>query len=407
MERLEEAIKKVLTFLREIPLSTITVEYYQRRCLDVRAFCESEGIEVFDGKAAQLFTSVQKARHDAGEFAINLFRQLRKTASLLTTCVQGEELVWGRSNYGKKMSESFEGVLSTYADYIGQTLASRTCKGLKSMARRFLLFAESRGKCSLRELHEEDLKQFIQHRSKEYPKSMKHIVGGLKKFFGYLNSMGFACIDADRYLVRTAPRHVRLLPCFTDDEAAMILAAADRSTSLGKRDYAILKIALGVGLRCVDIFALKLTDIDWERNTINILQSKTNTYGQLPLLPDVGNAIAEYILEARPESPSLYIFLRCRMPHDRLFATGNDLIRRSMAKAGIDRDVGDGKSFHALRRTVGTRLVRAKVPIPTVAQLLIHSSIDSSKRYISLDDESLRVCCLDISEYATTKEGLS
>jgi integrase len=94
------------------------------------------------------------------------------------------------------------------------------------------------------------------------------------------------------------------------------------------------------------------------------------------------------------------------MPYDRLAASGSDIINRYLAKASIEHKAGDGKSFHAFRRTVGTRLVKAKVPLPSIAQVLIHNKMDSSKRYISLDDESLRVCCLDISALETTKGGL-
>jgi len=67
----------------------------------------------------------------------------------------------------------------------------------------------------------------------------------------------------------------------------------------------------------------------------------------------------------------------------------------------------DGKTFHAFRRTQGTRLVEAEVPLPEVAQLLGHRNIDSAKRYISYDDDKLRVCCMGISEYATRKDGLA
>ena len=77
-----------------------------------------------------------------------------------------------------------------------------------------------------------------------------------------------------------------------------------------------------------------------------------------------------------------------------------------MSKTDIEHTVGDGKTFHALRRSFGTNLVKAKVPITTVSQLLGHRTLDTSKRYISLNDDMLRVCCMDISMYGTTKEEL-
>jgi integrase len=406
MLRINEAVKDVMEFLRGVPLSAGTLKNYQRYYQFISSFCESNGIELFDDSAAEMFVNTQKAFYMRGEFATNRFCQLRKSAVLLSDHYQGRTLVWGRRVYGKKMNESFEDALSKFSAHLGLTLSANTCKGTVSVARRFLVYSESCGTNDVKVLTADDVKRFVVHRGQNYPKSMKHILRGVKVFCAFLNSAGISELDASRYLVRPAPSHVKVLPCFTDDEAAAILAAVDCSTSVGKRDYAILKIALGTGLRGVDILGLKKSDIDWDRSVINVLQSKTGTYSQLPLLPDVGNAVAEYILDARPISDSPYIFLRSRMPNGRLVA-GHDIINRYLEKAGVDREPGDGKSFHAFRRTVGTRLVKANVPLPSVAQLLIHNDMDSTKRYIALDEDTLRVCCLDISEYSTTKGGLS
>ncbi len=78
-----------------------------------------------------------------------------------------------------------------------------------------------------------------------------------------------------------------------------------------------------------------------------------------------------------------------------------------MKAAGMERTGWDGRSFHALRRTAGTRMVTSGVPVPTVAQILGHTDVESSKRYISLDTEGLRGCCMDLGAMHTRKEGLS
>lgn len=78
-----------------------------------------------------------------------------------------------------------------------------------------------------------------------------------------------------------------------------------------------------------------------------------------------------------------------------------------MKAAGMERTGRDGRSFHALRRMAGTRMVISGVPMSTVAQVLGHTNVESSKRYISLDTERLRECCLDLGTIHTHKEGLS
>jgi integrase len=96
------------------------------------------------------------------------------------------------------------------------------------------------------------------------------------------------------------------------------------------------------------------------------------------------------------------------MPYTKLGNTGNgkNIISRYLTKAGVQHKAWDGKSFHAFRRSLGTRLVEAETPLPVVAEILGHVNIESTQRYISLNSEKMRVCCLDISEYATRKEGL-
>ena len=85
---------------------------------------------------------------------------------------------------------------------------------------------------------------------------------------------------------------------------------------------------------------------------------------------------------------------------------GAGIMDRYREKSGIQHEPGDGKSFHAFRRTVGMGLARAGVPLPLVSQIPGHRSIDSTKQYIPLNDEMLRICCMDMSEYETRKEGL-
>ena len=119
---------------------------------------------------------------------------------------------------------------------------------------------------------------------------------------------GLASINAEWNLINPAPRHRKLLPCFSDKETDAILDSVHRTTTIGKRDYAIIMLALWTGLRGVDILDLKRSDIDWNRKVINVVQGKTVVGIQTKLSPGVGNAIADYILNGRPETNSPYIF---------------------------------------------------------------------------------------------------
>jgi integrase len=271
-----------------------------------------------------------------------------------------------------------------------------------------LFFLEGRGQYDFALLTDECVKNFMESMADTHRNSMSVLTWSMRKFLSHLNDSSISKIKAARYLQQPAPNQRKVLPCFSEQERASILSAVDTKTHLGKRDYAILKLAAETGLRGVDIFDLELTDIDWRTCEIALTQSKTGDPIHLPLMPDVGNAIADYILHARPMSKSRHVFLRVNAPHTKLSAAGSGkhIVNRYLEKAGINHRAWDGKTFHAFRRTYGTRLVESGVPLQTVAQLLGHRNVDSAKRYISQNDAMMRFCSLDITEYATSKEGL-
>src|SRR2546429_9944565 len=99
----------------------------------------------------------------------------------------------------------------------------------------------------------------------------------------------------------------------------------------------------------------------------------------LPLPPLAGNAVAEWILHGRPDCDAPEVFVRLKAPLVKLGnSTGSTLMRRRLARAGIDHAARDGKSFHALRRTTGTRLIESGARLPLARQILGHARLTSS-----------------------------
>jgi integrase len=100
------------------------------------------------------------------------------------------------------------------------------------------------------------------------------------------------------------------------------------------------------------------------------------------------------------------VFVRLQPPFVKLGnSTGSTLMRR-LIRAGIEHVAHDGKSFHALRRTAGTRLIESGAGLPLAAQILGHARINSSRRYFALASEQIRQCCLSLENFACIKEGL-
>jgi len=408
-KKIEKATEVILAFLRKIPMSANTVKYYRSCYKTIVQFCRNNGIRKFSNKNADAFNKFQVDRHEKGEIKRIYVLTLRKAAAMLADYMDGKELVWERRNYRPKcFCKKYELVLLEFEKHISPLLSVGSVKNVMIMTRQFLKYLEGKKIYDFGKLTPDEVRRFIINVSPLHKGNMVNLTWPMKKFLSFLKSCGYTTIDAERLIVNSSPRRIKILPCFTEDESKALLSAIDTSTLLGKRDYAIMKLALGTGLRGEDIVGLLLSDIDWRKNEISVTQSKTGVHIILPLMPEVGNAIADYILNARPQAESPYIFLRHRKPHVWLGngPAGAAIMKRYQVSAGLLREAGDGKTFHAFRRTVGLRLIKAEVPLAVTAQVLGHTRIESTKRYISLNDDMLRVCCMDISVYKTTKEGL-
>lgn len=407
-ENLINYTKDILKYIQEIPLSDNTVKYYHSCYQSLIYFCENNGYE-FSSQVAEDFLEYENTRYSKNEIGKIYYLTLRKAIYTLINYVDTGNITWNRLQYNRVMlCDCFSTVLTEFEQsLVSNSLSRGSIKLLIQMITRFLSFLESKKIYELRNIELNHVKEFIIELSPKFKANMINLTWPIKKFFAFLNAKTYSNLNVTNILANPIKKRKKVLPCFSQEDLTTMFSAIDTCTSLGKRDYAITKLSIGTGLRIVDIANLCFSNVDWRTNEIKVTQEKTRKQLILPLSADVGNAIADYILNGRPKSNSSYIFLKHRRPYEKLDkGVGANTIKRCLSNAEIVHVVGDGKTFHGLRRTFGTELVKAKTPLPTVSQLLGHSSLNTSKHYISLNDDMLRVCCMDISMYSTTKEGL-
>lgn len=398
----------ILNYIQEIPLSKNTIKYYCSCYKSLGDFCENNGNNL-STQMIEKFLKYQKLRYDKKEISKVYYLNLKKATYSLIEYIETGTIKWERRNYNqKKLCKNFSNILIEYENYLITTsIATSSIKLLIQLITRFLIFLENEKIYEISKIELANVKKFIIEVAPKQKANMLNVTWPMKKFFIFLNTKKYSTINVQGILANPVPQRKKVLPCFTKEELTSIFSNIDISTTLGKRDYAILKLAVGTGLRIIDIVNLCFSNIDWKRNEIQITQHKTCKQLALPLSADVGNAIADYILNGRPKSKSKYIFLKNKRPYEKLNRiVGANTINRCLSKTKIVHNAGDGKTFHSLRRTFGTELVKANVPITMVSQLLGHNTLDTSRHYIALNDNMLQMCCLDISKYATTKEAL-
>jgi site-specific recombinase XerD len=160
-----------------------------------------------------------------------------------------------------------------------------------------------------------------------------------RNYFSFLFEYGYTDYDLTPMLPKVrAPRNATIPYVWSKEDLRKLLGAIDREDPKGKRDYAILLIAIRLGLRIGDIRALKQSSIDWCRKKINLTMTKTGQPIELPLLKDIGWAIIDYLRNGRPESSSECLFVRHRAPFNAFGdrnAFGKEL-HRYILKAGFE-----------------------------------------------------------------------
>ncbi len=237
-------------------------------------------------------------------------------------------------------------------------------------------------------------------------------ISTLRGFIKYAFEKGHLPVDFSNKIPRhKSIRQAKLPSVYTKEEVQTLIASIERSSSVGKRNYAIILIAARLGLRAIDIARLQFDNLQWQTSSVKLKQSKTGKDLELPLLPDIGNAIIDYLKYGRPSSQEPYIFLKARPPYGS-FPTSTAIthvVQRAFKRAGIDIK---NKKFgpHALRHTLGFRMLEESTVLPVISQVLGHESSESSKYYLRIDLKSMRECVLDVpavpKEFYEQKGGL-
>lgn len=377
---LREHIDYLIQCTGELQLSHRQFNRYSARYEDIFQYCTEHELTVFEHHHADDFCEQNcpvSKKYVAKDF--------RKIAYTVAEYFKTGEFTWRRVAVTQyPISRDYEELMSRFQAELLKTLGAGTVRVSMGIIRQFLYFLEKEGVTDASFIEDNHVLDFIRNEAPNHKASIGKLFRTISKFIKFLRTEKIAHLDADKFLTTAGRCRQKALPCFTDEELRDIFAQIDRSCDKGKRDYAIFLTALRTGLRASDISKLKLTDINWIEKTISVIQKKTKTTIHLPLPVDVGNAIAEYILHSRYKTENPYIFLRLEK---NAFMTPinptsfNGYLRKYMEAAGITRTGWDGKSFHALRRTAGTRMIMSGVPISTVSQILGHTDIESSKHY--------------------------
>jgi site-specific recombinase XerD len=262
-------------------------------------------------------------------------------------------------------------------------------------------FLHSRQARTLDQIQARDLSEFVSARDHLQPKTVARIVSDVRSFPRFLTMRGILQKDLSVELPKIRVPRDATIPSVWDHELVVrLLEAVDRSSAKGKRDYAMLLLACRLGLRAGDIRTLKLEELHWENSTIGITQSKTGMPLSLPLTSEVGEALIDYLKSGRPQTAHREIFLKVTPPFDPFRENSNlhHIVTYWRQLAGITFRTSQKRGLHSLRHTLATRLLEKGTPFTTIAEILGHLSLESTRIYAKADVEALRSVALDPEE---------
>lgn len=384
-ETTQELISATIQRLSDAGRSGATIETYQTAYNSLVRFCESNGIETYSPEVGETFLKYYlEINPSIKQGKISAYRTGIKHLDCTFLNVDMKKGPFGRSPIPYEDS-CFNAIRDEYKKYLDKT--GRTQKDVRSRilcVSRFLKFAESRGIKALSDLSTNDVYAAF-HKATDKGR-FRRLVG---HFLTYAHKYGLT--GENLYLFIPFPvRHKAIPSTFSPDEVERIIASIDRSTSIGKRNYAIVLIAARLGIRASDISGLTFDSIMVQEGKIRIKrQQKTKTPLTLPLLDEVLEAISDYVYHARQESDDEHIFLN--VANNDVIAPANigKVVELAISASGINT-IGRRKGSHSLRSSLATALIEEGNDYTTVQKVLGHHDIRSTKAYIKVSVEQLR-----------------
>ncbi|WP_343221457.1 tyrosine-type recombinase/integrase [Mesorhizobium silamurunense] len=219
-----------------------------------------------------------------------------------------------------------------------------------------------------------------QRSSRAYLKTMTMALRGYLK---YLSARGLCQPGLDQ-AIPAVPWRLSALPRYISTaEVDRVIASCDVTTPRGIRDRAILLLLARLGLRAGDVRDMRLDDINWREGTLRV-RGKGRREIRLPLPQAAGDAIIDYLQEARPDAACEQIFLRTAAPHQPLASSSvSSMVRLALERAGINDAPSRGTNL--LRHSAATGMLRAGATLDTIGTVLRHRSVDTTAHYAKVD----------------------
>lgn len=405
-KQIDKLIKECVTYFHEHSYSGDRVKAYETLWrIGIVSFMNGKGLTIYDSDVGNQFID----SISSGKFITSDLREKIRSIQVLNDY---QELGYIRTKRTTPVEHPLFGEIgSQMQKHIENLQKLHRHKGTINRNRvymnRFLVYLEKCGVNKVKDIQDRHIAGFLSSPETNNP----HVISTLRVMFRFWHTNGTTTTDLTDSLIPFRPRRKEKIPSFySKEEVGLFERAIDRTSGIGKRNYALFILASRLGLRASDIASLKFSNVDWENNEIRLYQYKTGNPISLPLLPEVGNAIIDYLKYGRRKSESQKIFLSERVPYgDITSLTVCAAISTIMVKSGVSIE-GRRHGPHSLRHSLASRLLEQETPMPVISETLGHSTSQTTMGYLRIDITSLLKCSISIpcvpTDFYTQKGGI-
>ena len=268
-------------------------------------------------------------------------------------------------------------------------LARNTVTAYRRDLRPYVATLVGSGRSDITMVTTDDVDRFVTglRNSSLAPSTVSRKISAVRGFHRFLVAEDLADTDPTGSLA--SPKRVTGLPkALSVEDVLRLLAAPDRSTTLGRRDFALVEFLYATGARVSEAVDLDLVDVDLVER-IAVVTGKGSRQRVVPIGRHAISAIEDYL-------PVRLDLVGQRRDNDRLFVNARggglsrqgvwQIVRKHARTSGV---AGGDVSPHVLRHSAATHMVEGGADLRTVQEMLGHASISTTQIYTRVSPQHL------------------
>jgi len=399
---ISELIRRVDEHLQTLCYSEESIRHYRNVWNNLRRYADEYGVRTFTTALGRDFS-----REHYGL----IIGEPKPRTSFQRTIIRAIEVLDEYQNHGiifrrrlvkdENYPEQFAKLFGDFHSFNAQRgLAPGTLRQFSIHSRKFAKHLDHRGIAYFSEVTAADIQAFVLTLAPYAKQTVAYAMTILRGLLTFAFENGYHQKNLSPICPKIRYNSKAAIPsAFSEHEVRDLLATVDQGSPIGKRDYAVLMLAAHLGLRAGEIRALRFAHLKWETSRIEFIQPKTQRLLSLPLLPDVGWAIIEYIRYGRPpQSKSEAVFVRHKAPFDAFGDNDNlhNIMTKYIRQAKIRVPQRKRYGLHSLRHSLASALLANNIPMPVISEVMNHANIETTNIYYKIDFTHLAECALNV-----------